>query len=454
LWRRLAWRQAAAVLVAIVLTAGTVAWRTVSAIRSLDDVALQSQARLVAGGLVVAGDGGPVLHLPPALAAAFAGSDNGNLYLVFDRFGHAALASEVGAAALLAPYLPAGRQDGLFRVPPSEDFPAGLLAASLTVHLPGAAPPGRWRVVVAQAGEQQEVLLASLLREFLASALWVLLPLGALIVGVGVLTTRHGLRPLREASAAALAIGPHQPGGRLPERGLPGELVPLVGAMNGALARLERAIDAQRRFVAEAAHALRTPLAVLTARVDTLPADATAEALGADVDRLARLVAQLLTMARLEELPLDISGRVDLATVAVEAISARAPLAIRARVELVLHRADRPAIVAGNQDALVLALGNLIDNALTHAPPHSAVEVELRADPPGMLVLDRGPGVPEAERALIFQRFGRGRAAVPGGAGLGLAIVVRISAAHGGSVSVMPRDGGGASFALTFPRSS
>lgn len=452
LWRRLAWRQAAAVLVAIVLTAGAVAWRTVATIRSLDDVALQSQARLVADRITVAADGSMTLHLPAALAAAFGASDDGNLYAVFDRPDHAALASDANAAAVLAPYLPAGRQGGLFRVPPSEDYPAGLLAASLVVHLPGTPSPGTWQVVVAQANQQQEVLVASLLREFLASALWVLLPLGTLIVGIGVLTTRHGLRPLREASAAALRIGPQQPGGRLSDRGMPGELTPLVGAMNGALARLERAIDAQRRFVAEAAHALRTPLAVLTARVDALPGDATTQALSADVDRLARLVAQLLTMARLEELPLDISDRVDLATVAVEAISARAPLAIRARVELVLHRADRPATLAGNHDALVLALGNLIDNALAHAPPRSAVEVELQADPPGLLVLDRGLGVPEAERALIFQRFGRGRAAVPGGAGLGLAIVARIAAAHGGSVRVMPRDGGGAGFALAFPR--
>lgn len=447
LWRRLAWRQAAALLVAIVLAAGTVAWRTVATIRSLDDVALQSQAQLVADQLEAGPDGAPVLHMPPALAMAFATSDGGSLYLVLDRPGHVALASDDATPSLLTPYLPAASRaaDGLFRVPPSDRYPAGLLGAMVP------AQNGRWQVVVAQAQEQQEALLASLLHEFLVSALWVLLPVGVLIVLVGVLTTRHGLRPLREASAAAARIGPQQPGGRLPEAGLPGELVPLVGAMNGALARLERALDAQRRFVAEAAHALRTPLAVVTARVDSLPEAPAKAVLGADVDRLSRLVAQMLTMARLEELPLDVSAPVELGEVAVEAISARALLAIRARVELVLQRPEEPVGIRGNHDALVLALGNLIDNALAHAPADSAVEVEIGRDPPQLAVWDRGPGVPEAERALIFERFGRGHAAVRGGAGLGLAIVGRIASAHGGSAGFVPRDGGGAGFVLTLP---
>lgn len=452
LWRRLAWRQAAALLVAIVLAAGTVAWRTVATIRSLDDVALQSQAELVADQLQAGPDGSPVLNMPPALAAAFATSDGGALYLVLDRPGHVALASDDATPALLTPYLQgalkSGAGGGLFRVPPSDRYPAGLLGALVSAH------DGRWQVVVAQAQEQQEALLASLLHDFTLNALWVLMPGGALIVLVGVLTTRHGLRPLRDASAAATRIGPQQPGGRLPETGLPGELVPLVGAMNGALARLERALDAQRRFVAEAAHALRTPLAVVTARVDALPRDSATEALGADVDRLTRLVAQMLTMARLEELPLDISAKVSLGEVAVEAISARALLAIRAQVELVLLRPEAPVEIRGNHDALVLALGNLIDNALAHAPRGSVVEVEIAADPPRLTVSDQGKGVPEAERELIFNRFGRGQAAVQGGAGLGLAIVARIASAHGGSAELAPHDGGGARFVLNFPKAN
>ena len=87
---------------------------------------------------------------------------------------------------------------------------------------------------------------------------------------IGVLTIRHGLRPLRNASAAATRIGPGRTGVRLPSERLPGEILPLVGAVNAALGRLEQALDAQRRFVGDAAHALRTPLTVLTTRIDEL----------------------------------------------------------------------------------------------------------------------------------------------------------------------------------------
>jgi signal transduction histidine kinase len=103
--------------------------------------------------------------------------------------------------------------------------------------------------------------------------------------------------------------------------------------------------------------------------------------------------------------------------------------------------------VTGNYAALVIALTNLIENALAYAPPGSLVEVTI--EPPARVsVLDRGPGVPEAERQLIFERFGRGQAASSTGAGLGLAIVAGIAAAHHGSVQATGRDGGGAAFAL------
>jgi signal transduction histidine kinase len=230
----------------------------------------------------------------------------------------------------------------------------------------------------------------------------------------------------------------------LPEEGLPGEVAPLVSAVNQALARLEAALIAQRRFVGDAAHTLRTPLAILTARLDALEAPETA-ALRHDVDRMTRLIEQMLQMARLDGTPLDASQPVDLRAVAVEAISALAPLAMQRRVELALN--ERTAHATGNHAALVIALTNLIENALNHAPSGSLIEVTI--EPPAILsVLDRGPGVPEADRAAIFERFARGRIARGSGAGLGLAVVAGIAAAHRGSVRAMGRDGGGAAFIL------
>lgn len=438
-WRlaaRLGWRLAAVMAVGIALGAGGIAWRTLATIHSLDDAALQSQAQLVASQITRGADGRPALRLPAELAAAFAQSDGESLYLICDAANAPLLGSNAQAAVALAPFLPRPPATGFFRAPPSATYPTGLLGV-LIVH-------GRWRVAVAQAHEQQEALVASLLREFLLSTLWLLVPIGAATVASGVLTLRHGLRPLREASAAAGRVGPAAPGVRLPAARLPQELAPLVGAVNAALDRLERALDAQRRFAGEAAHALRTPLAVLTARIDALPAGAECDALHDDADRLARLVAQMLAMSRLDGLPLDVSAPVDLHAVAAEAVAALAPLAVRRGVELALTGAPTLPGLRGNAAALELALGNLIDNAIAHSPPGTTVEVVL-APPATVHVCDRGPGVPPAERALVFGRFHSRRA---GGAGLGLAIVAGVAAAHGGSARAEARPGGGAVFVL------
>ena len=300
---------------------------------------------------------------------------------------------------------------------------------------------------MAQGREQGEALVDSLLAEFFSTGLALLAPIGAASVLIGVLTVRNGLRPLRLASAAAAQVEPSRPGLRLPESGLPGEVAPLVTAVNQALARLEAALSAQRRFVGDAAHTLRTPLAVLTARLDGLPVGPMTESLRRDADRMARLIEQMLQMARLDGTPPDVSQRVDLHAVAVEAISALAPLALRHGVQLSLSESKVVHSVTGNHAVLVIAFTNLIENALAHAPRGSTVEVMLEA-PARLMVLDRGPGVPEAERELIFERFGRGQASGSSGAGLGLAIVAGIAAAHRGSVRATLRDGGGAAFEL------
>ena len=310
-----------------------------------------------------------------------------------------------------------------------------------------ALATGRWTVMVAQSREQSEVLVRGVLAELVSKGLALLAVIGAMAVLIGVWTVRQGLRPVRGASAAAAAIGPGRPGARLPESDLPAEIAPLVSAVNQALARLESALAARRRFVGDAAHSLRTPLAVLMARIDSLQDSTEAQHLRQDVDRMARLVGQMLQMARIDGAPLDIIERVDLHAVAMEAISALAPLAVARQLDLELTGAPGGPI-RGNRAALVIALQNLIENALGHAPPGSTAQVELT--PSNTLrVLDRGPGVPEAEQAAIFERFRRGRReARASGAGLGLAIVAEIAAAHGGSAHVSTREGGGAVFEL------
>ena len=435
--QRLAWRLGAVLVVAIGLAAVAVGWRAIVTARALDDTALQAQARAVAAHLSIAADGRPQLDLPPALTAAFHSGPDGNGFFVVGPAGQVRLASDAADAALIVPYLPPAA--GLFRVPALPAHPHGLVGFIQYA--------GTWRVAVVQGSEQSEVLVRSMLDEFFSTGLLLLAAIGGVAVLIGVWTVQTGLRPLQRASAAAARVDPAQPGLRLPEADLPAEAAPLVAAVNHALTRLEAALGAQRRFVGEAAHTLRTPLAVLTARLDALPAGPETDGLRRDSDRMARLIEQMLRMARLEGQPLDVSQPVVLHAVAVEAISALAPLTLRRGVELALQEPEPIGLVAGNHAALVIALTNLIENALAVAPAGSAVEVELTA-PARLRVLDRGPGVPEAERETIFERFRRGQAEGPGGAGLGLAIVAGIAAAHRGTAFVTPRAGGGAAFVL------
>ncbi|MDE2515660.1 MAG: HAMP domain-containing histidine kinase [Rhodospirillales bacterium] len=436
---RLAWRLSAVTLVGVALGASAVAWRTLATISSVDDAALQSQARLVAEQLSTGPDGRPVLHLPAELEATFGRTDERAAFLVFDRAGHVLLASDPTTVPSVLAALDPPPWTGLFRAPPSPDYPNGMVGALIATR--------HWRVAVVQAHELNEGLARSLVRDFMFSTLWLLLPIGGATVLIGVLTIRHGLRSLRDASAAAAQVGRGQTGVRLPSAALPGEILPVVGAVNAALDRLEQALDAQRRFVADAAHALRTPLAVLTARIDELGDQREADDLRGDADRMARLVGQMLAMARLEELPLDVTAPVDLRAVAVAAVSEIAPLAISRGVELGLLDGPVVAPINGNAAALGIALANLLDNAIRHAPRGTAVEVAIEA-PATIRVLDRGPGVPEAERSRIFARFHRAPGTRPGGAGLGLAIVAGIAAAHGGDAWVEAHAGGGAMFVM------
>jgi signal transduction histidine kinase len=434
---RLAWRLAAVLLVSVGLAAATVGWRAIATVRALDDTALQAQARAVADHLSGGAEGEPRLSLPPALAQGFEPGPDSSVYLVTDAKGHVRLNSDPGLASLLMPYLPT--QGGLFRVPPSPAQATGMVGYMLRV--------GPWFVAVAQGNEQGEALVRSLLAEFFSTGLLLLAGIGAVAVAVAVWTVRDGLRSVRAASSAAAHIDPAVPGRRLPDTALPAEVIPLVAAVNQALSRLEAALSTQRRFVGDAAHTLRTPLAVLTARLDSLPPDALVEALRRDADRMARLIEQMLQVARLDGQGLDVTQQVELRTVAVEAISALGPLAVQRGVELALKETAAIGPVLGNHAALVIALTNLIENALAHAPGGSLVEVELT--PPACIrVLDRGPGVAPADRTAVFRRFSRGVGSPVGGAGLGLAIVAGIAAAHHGAARVDMRPGGGAAFVL------
>ena len=171
--------------------------------------------------------------------------------------------------------------------------------------------------------------------------------------------------------------------------------------------------------------------------------------LKADVARMNRLVEQLLSVARLDAIALDVSGAVDLNDAARDIVALLAPWAVAQDRTIAFTDPDRPVIVEGNAYAIADAIRNLVENAVSHSPPQGEVSVEVHGDA-RISVADEGPGVAEEDRQRIFERFWRGRAAHAQGAGLGLAIVAEIMKAHGGAVRVEARPNRGTVFTLVF----
>ena len=319
---------------------------------------------------------------------------------------------------------------------------------------------GRHALQVAHALDERREIAAQ-------SALRTLLPLAALIPFLGVLiwyAVGRGLRPLDTMSRA---VAKRQPDAMAPlaENGLPEELRPLAGNLNALLARLDDALNAQRRFTADAAHELRTPLAALKLQVELVERAPDAAARGAaldeleqGVDRASHLVEQLLAMARLEPEAMDRNfGDCDLVALAKDSIVARAVLAADKRVDLGLARATAVRVRADAASVSML-LANLLDNALRYTPEGGRIDVAIDDDAGHavLTVTDTGPGIPAIDRERVFDRFHRGPHAADGGtqggSGLGLSIVKRIVDAHGAEIARdSGADGRGLVVSVRFP---
>lgn len=297
--------------------------------------------------------------------------------------------------------------------------------------------------------DQHGVLLDDLVSNFFYLVGWLLVPLLALLLAVNIFSVWAELRPLGKVSNMAAAIGPEATGKRLPEEGQPSEILPVIRGVNRALERLDHGFQVQRQFTADAAHELRTPLAVLGAHLDTLGDSKAVTALRQEVATMSRLVSQLLRIAQLDTLTIAPNDRVDLHAVAIEAAAALAPLALKEGRSIEMTGVERPVWVQGDVEALGQAIRNLIENALNHTPRGTIVEIELSGDR-ALRISDRGPGVRPEQRELVFRRFWRASRR-GGGAGLGLAIVAKVAETHGGTVHVEDARDGGACFVLKLP---
>ena len=406
---------------------------------------LDRRAAELAGHVVGSSDKEARLELPPELASIYASPDQTYAYAVRTSNGRLIAASPRELGELVGNWPAGGDEPDFFSL--KAFGPKALDYYGYTVLLDG--PAGPLSVTIAQATGAAE-FVHTILAEFVLDIAWIIPLVVALALVVGVLSIRHGLRPLREVSALAASIGPNRTDIRLPEKDLPDELRPLVAAFNKALDRLEQGMLLQRRFTANAAHELRTPLAIITAETDDVEDNGRLASIKEDVARMNRLVDQLLRVARLDNLSMDVSGTVDLAAVATEVVAAMAPFAIRQHRTVALRQPGGRIEIRGNADAIADAIRNLIENAISHTPPET--EVTVVVDPEySVSVADRGPGVRAGDRDQIFERFWRGKGKKAPGAGLGLAIVREIMDVHGGSVHVADNPHGGALFSLRFP---
>lgn len=257
---------------------------------------------------------------------------------------------------------------------------------------------------------------------------------------------RRLLAPIQKISQEAHEIELAQLDRRLNPHGVPGELLPLVESFNHALGRLERSYANQRRFLADTAHELKTPLALLRGQLE-LNGVANTGQLISDVDLITRQVQQLLMLAELSEMRNYIRGPVNVEQVAIDVARYLEPLAQRRDVALEVHASgDRPSLHA-DRSALFVLLKNLVENALSFAPQGSSITVHV--DENSLRVRDRGPGIAPEHLAHLFERFWRAPERQDEGAGLGLAICQEAAHAHGWHLqahNVAP----GAEFVLTF----
>lgn len=283
---------------------------------------------------------------------------------------------------------------------------------------------------------------------------------GPVLIGAIVilpLMLRRMLRPLRSVAQAAARIGLRALDRRLPTEALPAELRPAVMAINTALDRVAEGWSRQKLFTANAAHELRTPVAVLQARIDGMaPTAPDRAALARDARRLRLLVDQLLAVARLDHREAAMDSPVDLVATVKAMVADCAPLALRNGRAVAFHSHAISVTVLGDQRSIEGAVANLIDNALRAEPRGGTVDVAVYQEDNdskngGIIeVRDHGTGIPSADRAVVFEPFWRKDDSTTG-TGLGLATVQEVMHLHGGSVSIDETPGGGASFRMTLP---
>jgi signal transduction histidine kinase len=430
-----------AVAITSVLMSVALSWLLNTATNNIHNEAMEEQAMSLAGHLALDANGSLSLELPPNLQGLYSQPYGRYSYAVVDDTGKALFSSLPGKTPVFAADPRAAAVQFLER----RIGEAAISGASVRRVVGG-------KTVWVQAAEDlanSDVLIDDIVDDFYKHVGWITLPILLLLLVIDIAIFRRALLPLRQASETAQQISPARTDIRLPLGDIPSEVRPLVSAINKALDRLDEGFRIQREFTADAAHELRTPLSILRTRVETLDDPGIAKALHLDIEAMSRVVGQLLDIAELEVFAIDPEEVVDLQAASAEVAGFIAPLALAQGREIALLGVATPVWVKGNAEMIKRAIRNLAENAIRHAPKDTVVEFVVEENGT-VAVRDRGSGIPNEDRELIFRRFWRRDRNRQGSSGLGLSIVQRIAELHGATVVVENRVMGGALVSLHF----
>jgi len=402
------------------------------------DRTLLASARVIAEAVHVDGSGTVQIDIPPAALEMFdTGYGDRVFYQVVTAWGNLI----AGYPDLPNPKREQVGEDTTFRAD-------GMRALMLSHPVVGLNQDGPVSVTVAVTHNSQYAMRRRLwLSDFTKQLVLVLVAGLVTIIGL-----QRGLTPVLRLRDAVRERGRQRLDPLEPDM-VQNELRPLVHALNDHMERVQNQMAAQRRFVSNAAHQLRTPLALISTQAsvaaretDSARRDEALQALRSSTRQVTRLASQLLTLARAEpgsRRPRD--DTIDLADTARRVLENLAEEALRHNIDLGLEAGEMPVRIEGDGTMLREMLVNLVDNALRYTQPGGRVTVGIgrEGDTALLWVEDNGPGIPEAERAQVFERFYRIMGTEPEGSGLGLAIVREVVDGADGSVALGEAAGGG-----------
>lgn len=422
LWWRLSW-QLGLVIVAVVgaVIFGLCVWA--ATIMSPNMAMQQKIERAIAGAAARDGQGRLVLQETPELKALRL--ENGPLWYV------AATADGASVSHGTIPPAYAGLTH-LVHLFDDADIRGSVATTEVATIEKTATRVGEVRILFGGVADKGSAVLALLAKAYpiYVSLLAVALP--AIFLTVPRIVKR-ALARVSDVADKASQIEPRRHGARLPADGIPKEVAPLVTAFNGTLDRLENEARKRQRFLIDAAHELRTPIAIMQTRIDGMSDGPERSRMLDDVARLADAAEQLLDFERNDQ-ALELDRKVDLVEIARTAVADIAPVAIAAGYQISFQSDVEQLERQGSAPALARAVSNLIRNAIDHCESSGEIAVAVSVDRE-IAVADQGPGIPEEHQELVFEPFYRVTPKSKG-SGLGLSLVKQIVGNHGGRVSI------------------